>query len=227
MSDNAKFEEHIENVAKKVRQKCAWILRTFSTRRVDVMKTLWKTLVQVHIDYCSQLYKPGQAQEMHKIEKLCHDFFAKIPELRNTDYWTKLSKLKILSQERRMERYRIISVWKCLEGLTPDCGLKAMEDNPRLGRRCRVPALQPGGRAAVQTLREQGFTINGPRLFNILPRRIREVRRSQEDFKEALDVFLMSVPDQPRMAGLVPTATDQTTGRQSNSLLAWATTRLI
>ena len=141
---------------------------------------------------------------MYKIEKLCYDFFARIPELRNMDYWTKLSKLKILSQERRMERYRIISVWKCLEGLTPDCGLEASEEEGRLGRRCRVPALLPGGRAAVQTLREQGFQINGPRLFNQLPKKIRNIRRSQEDFKKALDVFLMSVPDQPRMAGLVP-----------------------
>ena len=161
---------------------------------------------------------------MFKLEKLCNDFFAKIPELRNTDYWLKLSKLKMLSQERRMERYRIIYVWKCLEGLTPECGLEVAEEG-RLGRRCRVPALLPGGRAAIQTLREQGFHINGPRLFNVLPKRIRNIRRSQEEFKEALDVFLMTVPDEPRMGGLVPTALDQTTGRQSNSLLAWATTQ--
>ena len=50
-------------------------------------------------------------------------------------------------------------------------------------------------------------------------------QKDKGDFKNALDVFLMSVPDQPRMASLVPAATCQRTGRPSNSLLAWATWR--
>ena len=49
------------------------------------------------------------------------------------------------------------------------------------------------------------------------------MKYNQEDFKIALDNHLSSVPDQPRMGSLVPAATDQLTGRQSNSLLAWAT----
>ena len=224
MSDDARFDQHIENVVRKVRMKIGWIFRTFNTRRVDIMKQLWKTLLQCHVDYCSQLYKPGQAQEMQKNEKLFYDFISKLPELRENDYWTNLQNLKMLSQERRMERYRMISVWKCLEGLTPSCGLEAAEENPRLGRRCKVPLLRPGGRRAVQTLREQSFPINGAKLFNTLPKTIREIKRSQEDFKEALDRHLMTIPDQPRMGRLTPTALDQTTGRQSNSLLAWATT---
>ena len=47
----------------------------------------------------------------------------------------------------------------------------------------------------------------------------------QDEFKEALDNYLSSVPDQPRMGSLVPAATDQLTGRQSNSLLAWTHTK--
>ena len=75
---------------------------------------------------------------------------------------------------------------------------------------------------SLKTLRESSFQINGPRLFNALPKRLREMKTTQDEFKEALDLFLMTVPDQPRMGGLVPAATDQTTGHQSNSLLAWA-----
>ena len=85
MSDDARFDQHIENVVTKVRKKIGWIFRTFNTRRVDIMKQLWKTLLQCHVDYCSQLYKPGQAQEMLKIEKLFYDFISKIPELREND----------------------------------------------------------------------------------------------------------------------------------------------
>ena len=84
-----------------------------------------------------------------------------------------------------------------------------------------MPPLLPQGRAAIQTLREYSFQVDGPRLFNSLPKKIRDIKTSQDDFKESLDMFLMTVPDQPRMGRLVPMAVDQGTGRQSNSLLAW------
>ena len=51
MSDNEKFEEHITHVYLKVKQKCGWILRTFSSRNALLMTFLWQSLVQVHIDY--------------------------------------------------------------------------------------------------------------------------------------------------------------------------------
>ena len=57
MSDDARFHDHIEKVTKKVRQEVWWIVRTFYTRKTNHMKQLWKTLVQCHIDYCSQRHK--------------------------------------------------------------------------------------------------------------------------------------------------------------------------
>ena len=51
--------------------------------------------------------------------------------------------------------------------------------------------------------------------------KIRNICKDQEEFKASLDEFLSSVPDQPRMGSLIPAATDQMTGRQSNSILAW------
>jgi hypothetical protein len=221
MSDTGRFDDHIDHVAKKVRGKVGWILRTFYTRRTDIMKQLWKTLCQCHIDYCSQLYMPGQAQNKLTIEKLQYDFTRRIPEVRQEDYWTRLKLLKMSSQERRMERYRIFYVWKILEEMAPNCGIKTAPENERLGRKCEIPKLKSNGRMAIQTLREQSFQINGARLFNKMPRRVREIRKSKDDFKVALDSFLSTVPDQPRINSLVPTAVCRVTGRQSNSLLAW------
>ena len=182
---------------------------------------MWKTLVQVHIDCCSQLYMPGQTQALLKIGKLFYDFTSRIPEVRSLDYWTRLSKLKMLSQERRMERYRIIYVWKVLQGLTPNCGIILSSENERLGRRLEIPRLKSNGRQAIQTLREQTLQINGARLFNIIPRESREIQTNKEDFKTALDKFLETIPDHPRMGLLVPGASNKITGRQDNSLLAW------
>ena len=127
------------------------------------------------------------------------------------------------SQERRMERYRILYMWKVLEGFVPNCGVNLAQHNERLGRKVNIPGLKPNGRQAVQTMRENRFQINGARLFNSLPLKIRNMKYNQEDFKIELDNYLCSVPDQPRMGSLVPAATDQLSGRQSNSLMAWAT----
>ena len=221
MSDTARFDDHIDKVVKKVRQKVGWILRTFFSRSTEILKQLLKTLVQCHIDYCSQLYMPGQAKSMQAIEKLMYDYTSRIPEFREQNYWMRLSSLKMNSQERRMERYRIIYIWKVLESLVPNCGVHLTNENPRLGRKCKIPRLEPNGRRAIQTLREQSFQVNGARLFNCLPKLIREERRDQEDFKCKLDTFLSSIPDQPRIGNLVPTAVCRLTAKQSNSLLAW------
>ena len=175
MSDNAKFDDHHEKIIKTVRKKVGWILRTFSSRRTEILKQLWKTLVQVHIDYCSQLHKPGTVQGMMAIEKLFFDFSAKIPEVRAENYWNRLKKLKMLSQERRMERYRVLYIWKIIEKKTPNCGIELAPQNERLGRRCAVPPLQKNGRTAIQTLREQSLQCEGPRLFNCIPKHIREL----------------------------------------------------
>ena len=224
MSDNAKFDNHVDKVVKTVRRKVGWILRTFSTRRTDVMKQLWKTLAQCHVDYCSQLYKPGTAQGMLAIEKLFFDFSSRIPEVRTQNYWARLKHLKMLSQERRMERYRIFYIWKIIEQKAPNCGVEVAAENERLGRRCLIPSLQRNGRTAIQTLREQTFQVEGARLFNCIPKKLREVH-SMDDFKEGLDLWLATVPDEPRMGGLVPSAVCGVTGRQSNSLLAWTRAR--
>ena len=222
LSDDAKFSTHIDKVVKQVRQKVGWILRTFYSRKTELLKQLWKSLAQCLVDYCSQLYMPaGNSQDMQRIEKLFYDFTAKIPELKEMNYWQRLKHLKMYSQERRMERYRCIYVWKCLEGRVPACGVTAAATNERLGRRAAVPRLLPGGRMAIQTLREQSFQINGTRLFNCLPRSVRNIS-NQDDFKAALDQHLARVPDQPRMGGLAPEAVDQVSGRMSNGLLAWS-----
>ena len=61
---------------------------------------------------------------MAALEKLFFDFTIKIPEVRTKNYWEILKHLKMLSQERRMERYRILYIWKILEGRTPNCGVE-------------------------------------------------------------------------------------------------------
>ena len=82
LSDDASFDDHILKVAKKVRQKIGWVMRTFYSRRQDLMKTLFKSLIVPHVDYCSQLWMPIKSTSIQTIEKLQKDFFNKIPVIR-------------------------------------------------------------------------------------------------------------------------------------------------
>ena len=111
-----------------MRKKIAWLLRTFSKRENWFMKHIFNSLVQPHIDYCSQLWLPNKAGEIEKIEKLLKDFTYRIPWLREDPYWKRLQIVKMNSEERRLERYRIIYTWKVLEGLVPNCGIETVND---------------------------------------------------------------------------------------------------
>ena len=105
MNDKATFEEHIDKVCAQVNHKAGWILRTFHCRNTWFMQLMWKQLIQGNIDYTK-----------------------KIPEVRKLIYWERLEHLKIISQQKRLERYRIIYTWKDLEGLAPNCGINTRGD---------------------------------------------------------------------------------------------------
>ena len=217
ISNDATFTNHIRHVCSKVNQKSGWIFRTILTRNTQVMKFLWKSLIQGHIDYCSQLYLPNNSAELLLIESLQQSFTKKLPELQNQDYWTRLKTLCMLSQQRRMERYRIIYAWKIIEGLAPNCGL-TLQPSGRRGRELKVPHLL--GKASIKTLRSQSFQVNGPQLFNSLPADIRNTSKvSIEEFKAKLDKFLMKIPDEPKVPGLTPGGCNQWTAAPSNSIV--------
>ena len=162
---------------------------------------------------------PYKSIEMEKIENLQRQFTKRIPEVNKLHYWERLKTLKMLCQERRMERYRIIYTWKILEGKSPNCGVTS-KTHERLGRTCEIPQLNKNSRQSVQTIRENSFQVNGPKLFNCLPKYIRNKRGcSIEEFKSELDIFLQKIPDEPKSEGNVPTASNQITGRPSNSII--------
>ena len=138
MSEDATFTNHINHVCSKVKQKSSWILRTFQSRETYFLKFMWKSLIQGHIDYCSQLYMPSKSSELLKLENLQRWYTKKIPELRNLNYWQRLRAIHLYSQQRRLERYRIIYTWKILEGLAPNCGLE-VQSNERIGRQVKRP----------------------------------------------------------------------------------------
>ena len=223
LTDNGAFEEHIEKVCKKVRQKSGWLFRTFYSRDTQFLKQLFKSLIQPHIDYCSQLWAPLEGPNLEKVEKLLRDFTRRIPELRGLNYWQRLEKLAMNSEQRRLERYQIIYVWKIIHGLVPNCGIEWTGCEERRGRLCQIRKFK--GKSSVQNLRRQSFQVAGPKLWNSLPKNVRNFKGNQDEFKRKLDQFLTKVPDEPKADGLIPGAIDVLSGRQTNTLIHQVTRR--
>ena len=71
-----------------------------------------------------------------------------------------------------------------------------------------------------QNIKKNSFQVVGPRLFNSMPAKIRNLKNcSIDEFKSSLDKYLASIPDEPKLQGYIPTASDQFSVQPSNSLV--------
>ena len=74
----------------------------------------------------------------------------------------------------------------------------------------------------MRKIRESSFQVHGGKLFNALPKELRDAKfTSVEEFKAELDAFLANVPDQPNVPGVhyTPVACDLLSGKPSNSII--------
>jgi hypothetical protein len=181
---------------------------------------MFNTLAQPHADYCSQLWTPMEGVQLEKLEGVRRTYTSKIPAVKHLNYWERLCCLKMNSQQRRMERYKIIYCCKVMENIVPNCGLEITNKNKnRNGRKCLVRKLR--GPPKSRTLRDSSFQCVGPRLFNALPKEIQNLTSiSIEEFKKNLDKLLTQIPDEPKVPGLTPSCLTPE-ARLTNSLVHW------
>lgn len=208
MSKNGNFKKHIDNAVAEAQKQCGWIMRTFSTRQVTPMLTLWKSLVQCKLDYCSQLWCPISKGNIQSVEMVQRSFLRKITGMHQLNYWEQLQYLQQYSLERRRERYRVIYVWRILERQVPNILNQEGQPkivakwHPRRGRECIVPPVRRSAPTYVQKLLHGSLPVHGQQLFNILPSAIRNMTECSVDcFKRTLDKYLRDVPDEPQIPG--------------------------
>ena len=98
-------------------------------------------------------------------------------------------------------------------------------DSDRRGREIAVPHFK--GTQRIQTLRERSFQVNGARIYNSLPKSIRNLRRlSVVDFKSKLDEYLQTLPDEPKLPNYTPVVCNQITASPSNSIIDHARAKM-
>ena len=144
LSSNLSFSLQIEKVVSTASQMVGWGLRTFRGRSSFLLLTLFKSLVQPHLDYCSQLWSPTSQELINKLEQVQKSLVSRIREERldNVCYWNKLKTMRLYSKERRRERYMIIFVWKICQDLVSGYTIPFTSCSDRTGRKA-IPATVP------------------------------------------------------------------------------------
>ena len=81
--------------------------------------------------------------------------------------------LKLYSLQRRRDRYTIIYVWKILESIVPNLNIPVTcYSSIRRGRLCETSHV---GIGHLGTLVYHSFRFRGIRLFNAMPKQIRDL----------------------------------------------------
>ena len=225
LSNNGSFTFHINQVIKKVKQRCGWIHRSFNLNTIVFRRFMWRTYVLGIIDYRSQLWCPVDGNLMSRIENLQRIYTINTKGLENDDYWTRLRKMKLSSLERRFQRYRIIYIWKVMNGFVSDCGINWII-HPYKGRLVKIihPKMNANIKCSSKALSlwRQSLPVNGASLYNKMPQYIRDCTDMTIDcFKSRLDKYLKTIPDCLVTKGLYPDPINPVTGKNSNCLIDW------
>ena len=209
LSSDLSFSLQIEKVVTTASQMVGWAMRTFRSRGSYLLITMFKSLVQPHLDYCSQLWCPSLQEQVNKIERVQRSLISRIRDQRllGRTYWEKLKILRLYSQERRRERYVVIFLWKISQGLVSGYSIPFTPCTSRTGRKAEPTAVSRSAPASVRQAREASISVKGVQLFNTLPLNLRNSDHGDVAmFKNHLDIYLKDIPDQPTVAGLVRAA---------------------
>ena len=104
-------------------------------------------------------------------------------------------------------------LFKIIEGIVPNPYIFSfhntvsnnfkVQQSSRNGRYCTYPNVNRQSSIKLQNIRSSSFIVHASKLFNVLPKEIRNISHCTVDmFKSHLDLFLESVPDMPHLPGL-------------------------
>ena len=109
VDNELRYKSQMDCALNKANKKANWVFRTFKTRDVIFLKKIWKSTIQCHLDYGSILWAPvSEIMDLKKMENVLRSYTRRAIGMDGLNYWERLKKFKLYSQQRRNERYKII-----------------------------------------------------------------------------------------------------------------------
>ena len=200
VSSNRSWSPHVEAIAQSARKMASWVLSAFRDRSPNTMLTLYKTMVRSRLEYCCPLWNPSKISDIQKLENIQRSFLRKIVGCGQIDYWDRLKKLRLMSLQRRRERYCIIQVWKILHSEAPNDIKMQFKTLDRHGVKVILPSVNNKTMTSVRSDYDHSFSVRAAQLWNTLPADV-TLLDSLDPFKAGLGKFLEQYPDNPPVPG--------------------------
>ena len=97
-----------KKVVKKANDKISWILRTFTSHNIDVMRTLWKSIIVSHFNYGNVIGAQANTLCDRKImEGPLRNYSKLVKGMFSLNHWQRIVKMKMQSIDRHTERFAI------------------------------------------------------------------------------------------------------------------------
>ena len=115
------WDTQINACISKANQMIAWVTRNTVLRDIYVMRSIYKTVIRPHLEYCVQLWSPtashGNWTNIIKIENVQRRFTRLIDGIGTLPYSERLEALKLTTLAERRIRGDLIETFKIINGL--------------------------------------------------------------------------------------------------------------
>ena len=120
-SSNLKWTQQIKSCISKANSMIAWVTRNLIMRELSVMRSVYKTIIRPHLEYCAQLWSPpachGNWSSIIELENVQRRFTRLIDGIGTLPYSERLKALQITTLAERRVRGDLIEAFKIVNGL--------------------------------------------------------------------------------------------------------------
>ena len=185
---NLSFSIQQQKVVKKMKQTTGWILRTIRSRQCSILLPTYRALATSHSEYLKNLWYPYNKIGLDKqLEQVQINFLNKIKGLKSLTYSQQLSKCKLLSMKRRQEYSMLIWTYKNIAR-----GRFEMSSTLRRGNFIIYKPLK-GKVQKIRTLHWNSIFHMGPRLYNQMPKTLRDLKGDFAFYELVLKYLLLNI----------------------------------
>ena len=194
------WSAHINIICDCARKTISWMLSVFRDRSSTTILTLYKSIIRCKVEYLCPLWDPQKIEDIANLESIQRCVTSKISSIKELHYYDRLKALKLMSLQRRRERYSIIMMYKILHNLTANDLNIEFYHTDRRGICATVPIIPREAKSKYLSLYDSSFGVRGPSLWNKIPADI-TMKPSLDSFKAALTKWLLTLPDEPPIHG--------------------------
>lgn len=194
------WSPHINIITDSARKMAAWCLSVFADRSASTMMHLYKSLIRSKVEYCCPLWDPSKIEDIVTLEGVQRSFTSRITSISQLHYYDRLQSLKLMSLQRRRERYTILMVFKILHNISPNDIDMIFTHSDRRGIQVKVPKICKDAKLRYRSQYDSSFAVKGPMLWNRIPAHI-TTKPTLDSFKSSLTTWLYSLPDRPPIQG--------------------------